>query len=257
MATTESPKGVVAITGGSRGIGAAVARQVAATGRDVAIIHRSDDAAAETLLSELRGSGVRAMRVKADVSDEAAITDAFAQIRSFGRLSGLVNSAGISGGRIPVDSLVGADLSRLFNVNVVGLMLCCREAVKQMAKSHGGQGGAIVNVSSFAAAIGGRGQLSHYAASKGAVDVFTIGAAKDLAKDGIAMFSIRPGVVATEMTSGNRANSDWLEKVEKSIAAGRIAQVDDIAAPIVRLLEPDMAYLTGSRIDAAGGGLVV
>ena len=246
---------VVAVTGGSRGIGAEVVREVARKGLDVAIIFRSDETAATRLAGEVGAMGVKALPVRADVGSEPDVVEAFAKIGSFGRLVGLVNNAGISGGRIPIDQLKADGLTELFRVNAIGPILCTREAAGQMAVSKGGKGGAIVNVSSTAANTGGRGSLSHYAASKGAVDLFTVGSAKELAPEGIRVFSIRPSLVLTDLTADVQHNEEWLEAVRKTVPVGRIATPSEIAKPIVRLLDEDMAYLSGSRIDASGGGL--
>ncbi|WDR06023.1 SDR family NAD(P)-dependent oxidoreductase [Devosia rhodophyticola] len=247
---------LVAVIGGSRGIGAQVCRRLARNGQNVAIVYRADKQACDTLLAELKEAGVKAIALQADIADENAVVDAFARIKSFGTLVGLVNSAGIGGNQMTVEGFEAEALSRMFQVNVVGLMLCCREAVRQMAVPRGGVGGAIVNISSMAATIGGRSKVTPYAASKAAVDGFTIGAAKELAPLGIRVFSVRPGATVTDMTSPIINDPARLAAVERTIAVGRLASVDEISAPIVRLLDEEMAYLSGARIDAAGGGLV-
>lgn len=250
-----APGHIVAVTGGTRGIGASVVRRVARNGGSVVALYRSDDAAAEALRAEVEAEGGRLVTIRADVSEESDIVAAFGRIAELGTLVGLVNSAGIDGGKMRVEDFDADALNATFRTNVVGLMLCCREAVRLMGTPVG-QGGAIVNVSSMAATIGGRGQLSHYAASKAAVDTFTVGAAKELAARGVRMFSLRPGATVTDMTAGMRSDPARLAAVERTIAVGRLATADDIAAPIVRLLDEDMAYLSGARIDAAGGGLL-
>jgi NAD(P)-dependent dehydrogenase (short-subunit alcohol dehydrogenase family) len=198
---------VVVVTGGSRGIGAATARLAAAEGYRVAINYRADQAAAEAVVADIQASGGEARAFQADVGREADIVRLFAEvIGAFGSLAGLVNNAGIHGGDAEVTDFNAAALTELMAVNVVGTMLCCREAVRRMSTRHGGAGGAIVNVSSMAATIGGRPGRSHYAASKAAVDSFTMGFAKEVATDGIRVNAVRPGMTYSDMTGHLRGN---------------------------------------------------
>ncbi len=250
--------GALVVTGGSRGIGAATVRLAAAQGHRVAINYRTDEAAAKGLAEEIRAAGGEARCFQADVAREADIVGLFDDVvAAFGSIGGLVNSAGIDGGDGTVADFDGPALMELMAVNVVGTMLCCREAVRRMSTKRGGQGGAIVNVSSMAATIGGRPGRSHYAASKGAVDAFTIGLAKEVATEGIRANSVRPGVTLTDMTDRVRADANVRAAVAKTIAMNRVAEADEIAAPIVWLLSPAASFVSGCRLDASGGGFVI
>ena len=250
--------GALVVTGGSRGIGAATVRLAAAQGHRVAINYRTDEAAAAALAEEIRAAGGEARCFQADVAREADIVGLFDDVvAAFGSIGGLVNSAGIDGGGSPVANFDGTALTDLMAVNVIGTMLCCREAVRRMSTKRGGEGGAIVNVSSMAVTIGGRPGRSHYAASKGAVDAFTIGLAKEVATEGIRANSVRPGVTLTDMTDRVRADANVRAAVAKTIAMNRVAEADEIAAPIVWLLSPAASFVSGCRLDASGGGFVI
>lgn len=245
--------GVCLITGGARGIGAATARLVAEDGMAVAIGYRDRIDAAEALAAEIRDRGGKAVPIKGDVGSEADIIAMFdATEKALGPVDHLVNSAGIS-----VKSKVGdfnaADLERLMAVNVVGLILCCREAVRRMPKT----GGAIVNVSSMAAAIGGRAGASAYAASKAAVDCFTTGFAKEVADQGIRVNAVRPGMVRTDMTKGLLSDPAVEAKLATSIPMNRIADAIEIAQAIRWLLSPAASFISGAHLDASGGGFIV
>lgn len=250
--------GVLLVTGGSRGIGAATARLAAAQGQRVAINYREDQAAAEALAEGIRAAGGEARHFKADVAREEDIIRLFDDVvDTFGTVDGLVNSAGIDGGGLQVADFDGPALTELMAVNVIGTMLCCREAVRRMSTRRGGAGGAIVNVSSMAATIGGRPGRSHYAASKGAVDAFTIGLAKEVATDGIRANTVRPGVTLTDMTDRVRSDAKMRAAVSRTIAMNRVAEAEEIAAPIVWLLSPAASFVSGCRLDVSGGGFVV
>jgi NAD(P)-dependent dehydrogenase (short-subunit alcohol dehydrogenase family) len=244
------------ITGGSRGIGLETARLAAADGWDVAITYREDIAAADQAVAMVRTAGRRAMAVRADVGIEADIVTAFLAVDvELGPIAGLVNNAGISL-QNPVEALADADLKRMFAVNVFGTMLCCREAVRRMSTRHGGSGGSIVNVSSMAATIGGRSGSSTYAATKGAIDVFTTGFAREVANDGIRVNVVRPGVTDTDMIAGMRAGAKR-EAVEATIPMRRYGKPDEIAEAIVWLLSDKASFVTGAHVNAGGGGFHV
>jgi NAD(P)-dependent dehydrogenase (short-subunit alcohol dehydrogenase family) len=246
-------KGTILITGGASGIGAEAARLAARRGYAVAINYRSRPERAQALASEIGGRAFQA-----DVAVEADIVRLFDEATTvLGPITGLVNSAGIGGGAHRVDAFDGAGLAQLFQVNVVGLMLCCREAARRMSTARGGQGGAIVNVSSMAATIGGRSGKSHYAASKAAVDAFTVGFAKEVAGEGIRVNAVRPGVVATDMTAPGLAQPAVRADIEATIPMGRVGQTPEIAAAILWLLSDEASFISGARLDASGGGFVI
>lgn len=252
-------KGVLLVTGGARGIGAATVRLAARQGHAVAINYRDRADAAEALAQEAADAGVRAIPVRADVADEAAVVRMFETVdAALGPVTALVNSAGVGGGDYRVEDMPFAVLDALFRVNVIGAMLCCREAVRRMSTRRGfpggGRGGAIVNVSSMAATIGGRPRKSHYAASKAAVDAFTVGLAKEVAAEGIRVNSLRPGVTLTDMTAAVRDDPAVRAGIADTIAMRRPAEADEIARPILFLLSGEASFISGARLDASGGG---
>ena len=251
--------GVLLVTGGARGIGAATVRLAAKQGYAVAINYRERADAAEALAQEAADAGVRAVAVRADVADEAAVVRMFETVDdALGPVTALVNSAGIGGGDHRVADMPFAVLDELFRINVIGTMLCCREAVRRMSTRlgfpDGGRGGAIVNVSSMAATIGGRPRKSHYAASKAAVDAFTVGLAKEVAAEGIRVNSLRPGVTLTDMTAAVRDDPAVRAGIADTIAMRRPAEADEIARPILFLLSGEASFVSGARLDASGGG---
>jgi NAD(P)-dependent dehydrogenase (short-subunit alcohol dehydrogenase family) len=249
---------VVVITGGSRGIGAATARLAAAAGYAVAVNYRDRADAAEALAAEIAKAGGSTVAIQADVAREADVVRLFDEAeQALGPVGALVNNAGIVAAKGPVASLEAAALERLFAVNVVGTLLSCREAVRRMAKSRGGQGGVIVNVSSMAAASGGRPGSSAYAASKGAIDAFTKGLAREVAADGIRVNAIRPGMTLTDLTDALRRDPVRLAAVAATIAMNRVAEADEIARPIVWLLSDEASFISGACLDASGGGYVI
>ena len=245
----------VLITGGASGIGAATARILATRGWSVAVNYRTrgDDAAA--LVGELRGLGAQATALQGDMMDPASIERMFAQFDgAFGGLDALVNSAGIGVPKAEVAEFDAAALTRLMTTNVIGLMLCCRAAARRMSKASGGRGGTVVNVSSMAATIGGRPGNSHYAASKAAVDCFTIGFAKEIASQGVRVIAVRPGVIRTDMTQAALADPGFVATVAASIPLGRAGRADEVAAPIAWLLSDEASFITGCCLDVSGGG---
>jgi NAD(P)-dependent dehydrogenase (short-subunit alcohol dehydrogenase family) len=244
------------ITGGASGIGAEAARLAAARGYKVAINYRSREAEAKKVVADITGEGGHAVALPADVAREADIGPLFdAAAKALGPITHLVNSAGISGSS-RVEDFDAAVLTRLFAINTVGLMLCCREAARRMSTKRGGKGGVIVNISSMAATIGGRPGVSAYAASKAAVDSFTMGFAKEVAHEGIRAVSLRPGMIETEMTERALADREVREAIESTIAMGRIGQAREIANAILWLLSDEASFISGVTLDASGGGFV-
>lgn len=247
---------VLLITGGARGIGAATARLAAARGYAVAVNYRERGDAAEALVGEIERAGGRAIAVQADVGREADIVRMFEEVDArLGRLTHLVNSAGVNGGPLKtVAELDGTMLQELMAVNVVGLMLCCREAVRRMSTARGGRGGAIVNVGSMASAVGGRQGRTAYAGSKGAVDSFTIGLAKEVAREGIRANVLRPGMTRSDMTERVHGDPERLARTAATIAMNRIAEPEEMARAILWLLSDEASFISGALLDASGGG---
>ncbi|HEX2477763.1 MAG TPA: SDR family oxidoreductase [Geminicoccaceae bacterium] len=251
--------GVLLITGGSRGIGAATARLAAARGYAVAINYRAEAERAAALVGEIAAAGGNAVAVQADVARPEEVGRMFAQTdERLGRATALVNAAGINGGPpTRVADLAPAALERLMAVNVIGTMLCCREAVRRMSTAHGGAGGAILNVSSMAATIGGRPGRSAYATSKAAVDSFTVGLAKEVAREGIRVNAIRPGMTLTDMTDAVWRDPDRRTQIAATIAMNRCAEAEEIAQPILWLLSDQASFVSGAILDASGGGFML
>jgi NAD(P)-dependent dehydrogenase (short-subunit alcohol dehydrogenase family) len=245
------------ITGGASGIGAETARRAASRGYNIALNYRSRDAQARHVVAAVEAKGGKAIAIKADMASEADIVRMFEETaRAFGPVTHLLNSAGISS-RARVDEYDAKVLAHLFATNVTGLMLCCREAAKRMSTKHGGKGGAIVNVSSMAATLGGRSGSSAYAASKGAVDAFTKGFAREVAAEGIRVNSLRPGMVLTEMTEGRLREAAFRAGIESSIPMRRVGEAHEIAEAVLWLLSDESSFITGAMLDAAGGGYII
>ena len=245
------------ITGGASGIGAETARRAASRGYNIAVNYRSRDAQAKHVVAAVEAKGGKAIAIKADMASEADIVRMFEETtRAFGPVTHLLNSAGISS-RARVDEYDAKVLAHLFATNVTGLMLCCREAAKRMSTKHGGKGGAIVNVSSMAATLGGRSGSSAYAASKGAVDAFTKGFAREVAAEGIRVNSLRPGMVLTEMTEGRLREAAFRAGIESSIPMRRVGEAHEIAEAVLWLLSDESSFITGAMLDAAGGGYII
>ena len=246
------------ITGGASGIGAETARRAAAHGYKIAINYRSRDAQAKAVVADVAAKGGQAIALPGDMANEADIMRLFEETeQALGPVTHLVNSAGINGRRGRVDEYDAAILANLFAVNVIGLMLCCREAARRMSTRNGGKGGAIVNVSSMAGTLGGRPGSSAYAASKGAVDAFTKGFAREVAAEGIRVNSLRPGMVLTEMTEGRLNDDAFRASIEASIPMGRIGQSHEMADTILWLLSDQSSFITGAMLDASGGGYMI
>ena len=250
--------GVLLITGGSRGIGAATARHAAADGYAVAVNYRDRADAAEAVVADIVASGGEAAAFQGDVAVDGDVTRLFAEVEAaFGPPTALVNSAGVSFGKRTTADSDADEIAWLFNVNVLGTMLCCREAVRRMSTTRGGAGGAIVNVSSMAATIGGRPGSSHYAASKAAVDVYTVGLAKEVGREGIRVNVVRPGMTTTDMTRDVHSDPVLKASIGATIAMDRIATADEIAKPILWLLSDAASFISGACLDASGGGFII
>lgn len=246
------------ITGAASGIGRAVARLASQRGYQVGIADLpTSQPAIDAVCAEIRKAGGVAVALPMDVSRVDDIVAAHTRLADqCGPLSALVNAAGVYL-ESTVDALQADALERLFAVNTLGLMLNCREAVRRMSTTRGGMGGAIVNVSSMAATIGGRPGASAYAASKGAVDVFTTGFAREVASQGIRVNVVRPGVTASGMTTQLQADLNLRRRVEASIPMGRIGQPQEVAALIVWLLSAEASFVTGAHVNVGGGGFQV
>ncbi len=245
--------GVLLVTGGSRGIGAATARLAAAQGWAVAVNYTANSLAADEVVRTIRSAGGNAITVQADVADEAQVLRMFEKVDAkLGRLTGLVNNAGVVDVTARLDEMDMARWRRMFDINVMGSLLCAREAVRRMATRHGGDGGAIVNVSSAAARLGAPGQYVDYAAAKGAIDAFTIGLAKEVAADGIRVNAVRPGLIETEIhASGGLPNR--VNDLKHQVPMQRGGTADEVAQAIVWLLSDAASYTTMSLLEVSGG----
>ena len=241
------------ITGGSRGIGKAAALAAATAGYDIALSFRQERAAAEDVVRQIRSLGRRAIAVAADSAREGDIVRLFAEAeREFGSIDALVNNAGIVGRGARVDAVNAADVSHVLAVNVVGCFIAAREAVHRMSTRRGGRGGAIVNVSSAAARLGSPGEFVHYAASKGAVDTFTVGLAREVADEGIRVNAVRPGMIDTDIHASSGPN-DRVARIVPTVPMKRIGTADEVAQAIVWLMSDSAAYVTGAILDVSGG----
>ncbi|WP_456027045.1 SDR family oxidoreductase [Pseudomonas capeferrum] len=244
---------VILITGGSRGVGAATARLAAARGYDVAISYVSDEAAALAVANDVKAAGRRALAVRADSAEPEQVAALFVAVdREFGRIDVLVNNAGILGPQSRLEDLGFARMQRIFAVNAIGPMLCAQQAVKRMSHRHNGRGGVVINVSSGAARLGSPNEYIDYAASKGALETFTIGFAKEVARDGIRVNCIRPGHIYTDMhASGGEPGR--VDRVKDSIPMGRGGQPEEVARAILWLASDEASFITGTFLDVTGG----
>ena len=250
-------KPVVLVTGGSRGIGAATAVLAAQQGWAVAVNYTQDAAAAQAVVARIQATGGQAMAVQADVGDEAQVMAMFAHIDqalpAWGACwAGLVNSAGVVDQAQRVEAMSVQRLERMMRINVIGSMVCAREAIRRMSTQHGGPGGSIVNLSSVAARLGGAGQYVDYAASKGAIESFTVGLARELAADGIRVNAVRPGIIDTDIhASGGQPGRAHL--LAPQIPMQRPGTAEEVAQAILWLLGEQSSYSTGGIIEATGG----
>ncbi len=244
---------IIVITGGGRGIGAATAYAAAKRGYAVCVNYVRDRAAADVVVDVIQDRGGMAVAVAADVASEDDVVRLFETVdEKLGPVTALVNNAGILGRQMRLDGMLAARLNRIFAVNVTGAFLCAREAVRRMSTQYGGQGGAIVNVSSSAARLGAPGEYVDYAASKGAIDSMTIGLAKEVASEGIRVNAVRPGIIYTDIhaSGGEPARVD---RVKEAVPMKRGGQAEEVANAIMWLLSDEASYSTGAFIDVSGG----
>ena len=246
-------KPIALITGGSRGIGAATALLAARRGFAVAVNYTAHAAAAQAVVQQIRALGGSAIAVKADVAVESDILSMFSQVDAqLGRVTALVNNAGVVDTGSRVEAMSAARLKRMFDINVLGSFFCAREAIKRMSTKHGGAGGTIVNLSSVAAKLGAAGQYVAYAASKGAIDTFTVGLAKELATEGIRVNAVRPGIIETEIHASG-GEPDRARQMAPLVPMQRAGSALEVAQAIVWLLSNESSYSTGALLDVAGG----
>lgn len=244
---------VIIITGASRGIGAATAKLAAQQGYAVCVNYRNNQAAAESVVSEILASGGKALAVAADVASESEVLRLFETVdKKLGALKALVNNAGILEEKMRVDSISADRLQRIFATNIVGSFLCAREAIKRMSTKHGGAGGVIVNVSSTAARLGGPGEFVDYAASKGAIDTMTIGLAKEVAGEGIRVNAVRPGLIYTDIHASS-GQPDRVDRMKQFVPMKRGGEASEVASAIMWLISNEASYMSGSFIDVSGG----
>src|SRR3990167_5442140 len=244
---------IALITGASRGIGAATALTLAQAGYAVAVNYRDNSLAADEVVRQIRAQGGNAITVKADVAVEAEVLAMFAKVDAkLGTLTALVNNAGVVDVASRVDAMSVARMQRMLNTNVLGSMVCAREAVLRMSTRHGGSGGAIVNVSSVAATLGSPGQYVDYAASKGAIDTFTVGLAREVAAEGIRVNAVRPGIIDTEIHASG-GQPDRAQRLAHQVPLQRPGTAQEIANAIAWLLSDAASYTTGAILDVGGG----
>jgi NAD(P)-dependent dehydrogenase (short-subunit alcohol dehydrogenase family) len=243
---------VVIITGGSRGIGRATAIAAAARGYRVCIGYASNEAAANSAVAEIAAKGGNAIAVKCDVSNESDVLALFAAADEFGTLGALVNNAGIVGRTSRVDQMPTERIQRMMAINVVGSILCAREAVKRMSTRHGGKGGVIVNLSSVAAKLGSPNTYVYYAASKGAIDSFTIGLGYEVAGEGIRVAAIRPGLIDTDIHASG-GEPDRAHRLAPNVPMKRVGSAEEIANAILWLMSDEASYVTSAILDVSGG----
>ncbi|MBX4977026.1 SDR family oxidoreductase [Rhizobium lentis] len=244
---------VLLVTGGSRGIGAAVARLAARQGWRVAVNYASSRKAAEAVVTAITEAGGEAVAIEGDVGKASDIISMFAAVdRHFGRLDGLVNNAGVVDFPQRVDEMSAERIERMLRINVTGSILCAGEAVRRMSSRHGGRGGAIVNVSSMAAVLGSAAQYVDYAASKAAIDTLTIGLAREVAAEGIRVNAIRPGIIETDLHASGGL-PDRAREMASSIPMQRAGTAEEVADAILYLLSSSASYVTGTILNVSGG----
>ncbi|CAM5789592.1 SDR family oxidoreductase [Rhizobacter sp. Root404] len=253
--TTTSPSAprTVLVTGGGRGIGAATSWLAAQRGWAVAVNYTHGTAAAQGMVARIRDAGGTALAVQADVADEAQVLAMFAAIDAeLPPLGALVNNAGVVDLQTRIDAITMERLQRMFSINVFGSFICAREAIKRMSTTHGGSGGSIVNLSSAAARLGAPGQYVDYAAAKGAIDVFTMGLAKEVATEGIRVNAVRPGLIETEIHASG-GTPDRAKQMAPMVPMQRTGSAEEVAEAIVWLMSDASSYTTGSVLDVTGG----
>jgi NAD(P)-dependent dehydrogenase (short-subunit alcohol dehydrogenase family) len=249
----EEVPGSIIITGASRGIGAAVAKLVGAQGFPVVVNFANGAAAAQDVVAQIVAAGGRAIAIQGDVSREEDVMKLFEQAtRELGPLQGLVNNAGVTGGFARVEAVTTESLTQVLGVNVIGTILCAREAVRRMSLRHGGTGGAIVNISSLAARTGGAGEWVHYAASKGAIDTFTIGLAREVANEGIRVNAVAPGLIETDLHTTN-GEPGRPARLAPTVPMQRAGTANEVAEGVLWLLSSAASYTTGTILEIGGG----
>ena len=250
---TLTKNGSVIVTGGSRGIGAAVSRLLGAHGYPVVVNFVKDETAAAEVVRDIVSAGGQAISVQGNVGREEDILRLFKTAeRELGSIEGLVNNAGVTGGFARVQDVTASALADVLTINVSGAMLCAREAVRRMSTKSGGTGGSIVNISSVAARTGAAGEWVHYAASKGAINSFTVGLAREVASEGIRVNAVAPGLIETGLHAANGA-PDRLQRLESSIPMRRPGTAKEVAEGVLWLLSPAASYVTGSILEIGGG----
>ena len=248
------PSGLIIVTGGSRGIGAAICRRLAADGYALGVNYAADAKAAEATVAEIKKSGGRAQAFQADIADAAQLPRLFEEAtKALGPLAGLVNNAGVTGRFATTDQREGAELTQLFAINVIGTILACKEAVLRLSTRRGGSGGSIVNISSIAARLGGLPGLAAYAATKGAVESFTKGLATEVGPEGVRVNAVAPGFTATDMTRDQLAQASFRERIEGMTPLRRVGAPEEIAEAAAWLISPAAAFVTGSVVTVSGG----
>jgi NAD(P)-dependent dehydrogenase (short-subunit alcohol dehydrogenase family) len=245
-------RGVVLVTGGSRGIGAATAQQAAAAGWAVCLTYRSEQAAPAAVVPGIGAAGDTVSAVRADMAVEADVLAAFAAADAMGPVGALVANAGIGAAQARVDELTAERVQRILAVNVLGPILCCREAVRRLSTRHGGHGGSIVLLSSAASRLGSPGEYVDYAASKGAVDTLGLGLAREVSGEGVRVNVVRPGIIETDIHASG-GQPERAARLGPSVPIGRAGRAGEIAAAVVWLLSDEASYCTGSVLDVAGG----
>ncbi len=247
---------VMIVTGGSRGIGAATAKLGAKAGYAVVVNYAADVGAAEAVVSEIEAGGGTAVAVKADVGVEADVLALFQAADRLGTLKVLVNNAGVVDAPGPLAEMSAARMERTFRINITGSFLCAREAVKRMSTARGGQGGAIVNLSSAAAKLGGGGSRIEYAASKGAIDTFTVGLAREVVAEGIRVTAVRPGIIETDIHASG-GEPDRVARISSSLPTGRAGTAEEVARAILWLASDEASYSAGAILDVSGARSIV
>ena len=243
---------VLVVTGGGRGIGRAVALLAAKRGYAVCLSYISQEAAARDVVTTIEAAGGTALAVCSDVAREGDIVSLFTAADTLGSVTALVNNAGVVDLVARVDEMSAARLSRMFTTNITGSFLCAREAIRRMSTKHGGKGGAIVNLSSVAARLGAPGNYVDYAASKGAIDTFTVGLAREVAAEGIRVNAVAPGLIATDIHASN-GQPDRPAQLRTTVPMQRIGEADEIAAAVMWLLSDEASYTTGTILTVSGG----
>ncbi|MBG7620386.1 SDR family oxidoreductase [Herbaspirillum sp. AP02] len=248
-----TPSPLILITGASRGMGAATARLAAARGYDVALSYLANERAAQAVADDVRRLGRRALAVQADSADPEQVARLFAAIdEHFGRIDVLVNNAAMLERQSRLEDLGYARMQRVFAVNAIGPMLCAQQAVRRMAYRYQGRGGAVVNISSASARLGSPNEYVDYAASKGALETFTTGFAKEVAREGIRVNCVRPGHIYTEMHASG-GEPDRVNRVKESIPMGRGGQPEEVARAVLWLASEEASFITGTFLDVTGG----